>query len=207
MSKTKEYFMAVECSCENSCIITSKEIEKSLRANDPCPQCSDPNIKKFKSLSDQFSLCDINPEFGKCSCGKRSLDSVMAHVLKVMLDLSIDIGKDTLRNGPIPLITPFYTSKNPPFIGKNSLVILDNRLKKEHGEYIVENIEEVKGVLKGSSNDTVGIKDSDSTAISYELLSGCDIRCDILKSPLEPIAINKIQHLSYLEFQDLWKIK
>ncbi|MDR2967604.1 MAG: hypothetical protein LBU74_06615 [Methanobacteriaceae archaeon] len=196
----KEYLMAVECSCENNCMITSKEIEKSLKANDPCPQCKEPNIKKFKPLSDQFSLNDIDNDFGKCSCKKRSLDSVMVHVLKAILDLNIDIGKNTLRNGPTPLITPFYTTKNFPFIGENSLVILDDRLEKEHGKYIVENINEVKGVLKGSSHDTVGIKDSNSPAIVYELLSGCDIRCDILKSPLEPIAINKIQRLSYLEF-------
>jgi hypothetical protein len=192
--------MGIECSCGNSCIITSEEIEKSLSSNDPCPQCSESNIKKFKSLSEQVFLDNINNEFGKCTCGKRPLDSVMAHVLKTMLDLNIDIGKDTLRNGPTPLITPFYTSKNFPFICENSLIILDDRLEKEHGEYITHNIKEVKGVLKGNSNDTVGIKDSNSSAIAYELLSGCDIRCDIIKSPLEPIAINKIQHLSYLEF-------
>ena len=192
--------MEIECSCENNCIITSKEIEKSLLANEPCPQCSIPNIKKFKSLSEQISLDTIDNEVGRCGCGKRSLDWVMAHVLKVILDFNIDIGKDTLRNGPTPLITPFYTSKNHPFIGENSLVILDDRLEKELGEYIVQNVKEVKGVLKGSSHDTVGIKDSNSPAIVYKLLSGCDIRCEIIKSPLKPIAINKIQHLSYLEF-------
>ena len=200
MSKSKEYLMGIKCSCENSCIITRKEIEKSLLANDPCPQCKEANIKKFKPLSEQISLEDIDNEFGKCSCKKRPLDLVMAHVLKVILDLNIDIGKHTLRNGPLPLITPFYTSKTLPFVDKNSLVILDNRLEKEHGKYIIDNVEEVKGVLKGNSNDTVGIKDSSSPAITYDLLSGCDFRCDIFQSPLEPIAINKIQHLTYLEF-------
>lgn len=192
--------MGLECSCENSCIITSKEINKCLSANNPCPKCIKPNIKKFKSLSEQIYLADIDNEFGKCSCGKRSLDSVMVHVLKTILDLNIDIRKDTLRNGPLPLVTPFYTSKNIPFITENTLIILDDRLEKEHGEYIVKNVNEVKGVLKGNSHDTIGIKDSNSSANIYELLSGCDIRCDIVKSPLEPIAINKIQHLSYLEF-------
>ena len=192
--------MAIECSCENNCIITSEMIEKSLLANEPCPQCMEPNIKKFKPLSDQFSLDDIDNEFGRCDCGKRSLDSVMAHVLKVILDLKINIGKDTLRNGPTPLISPLYTLKHSPFIDKNSLLILDDRLEKEHGEYLVKNVEELKGVLKGNSQDTVGIKDSNSRATVYELLSGCDIRCDIIKTQLGPIAINKIQHLSYLEF-------
>ena len=192
--------MGAKCTCENNCIITSEEIEKSISANDPCHQCKKPNIKKFKSLPEQIHLEDIDSEFGKCSCGKRPLDSVMAHILKVILDLNIDIGKNTLRNGPIPLISPLYTSKNTPFIDENSLIILDNRLEKKDGNYIVENIKEVKGVLKGSSHDTVGIKDSSSSAIVYELLSGCGIRCDIVKTPLNPIAINKFQHLSYLEF-------
>ncbi|MCL2157412.1 MAG: methyltransferase [Methanobrevibacter sp.] len=192
--------MEIECSCENSCIITSEKIEKYLSANDPCSKCKEPNIKKFKPLSEQVSLEDIDNDFGRCSCGKRSLDSVMAHVLKVIIDLNVDIGKDTLRNGPIPLITPFYTMTKLPFIDENSLVILDDRLEKKDGEYIVENVKEVKGVLKGSSHDTVGIKDFNSSATVYELLSGCDIRCDIIQSYGKPIAINKIQHLSYLEF-------
>ena len=200
MTKTKKKNMVVKCSCEKNCFITAEKVKKSLLANEPCPLCKDLNIKKFKPLSEQIFIDEIDNEFGRCSCGKRPLDSVMAHILKVISDLNIDIGKDTLRNGPTPLITPFYTLKNRPFIDKNSLVILDDRLEKEHGEFIIQNIEEVKGVLKGSSHDTVGIKDSNSQAIVYELLSGCDIRCDILKTPLGSMTINKIQHLSYLEF-------
>lgn len=192
--------MELKCSCGNSCEININNLKANLNSNEPCDNCKIENIKKFKSIDEQFSLKDIDNNFRKCVCGKRSLDTVMVHVLKIMMDEGIDVGKKTLRNGPVPLINPLYKSNNPPFIGENSLIILDNRLNENYAKKIIKDVEEVKGVLKGSSNNLVGMKDKNSKPSIYKLLSGCDIRCDILKTEVGEIAINKSQHLSYIEF-------
>ncbi len=214
-------------------IIDLDKIEKELKSIKYCPNCENNEkntiknsvnkpLKKFKAIEDQINLEDVDNNFGRCKCGKRPLDLVMTHVLKIMIEEGIDLRKNTLRNGAIPLITPFTSNPNMhKYVSKNSMVILHPKLTKDIANKIIAEINEVKGVLKGNSNDTVGIKDSNSEAIFYNLLAGDDIRCDIIKIPNdnnsstnsssnsqlneyqknnETIAINKIQHLTYLEF-------
>jgi 16S rRNA G966 N2-methylase RsmD len=185
--------------CENNCIIQFSQIKKSLKINKPCPKCININLKKFKPIKNQLCLSNISNEFGRCVCGRRPIDVVMAHILKIMINEGIDINPQTLRNGPIPLVTPL-TSQEMPHLNKNSLIILHPKLNKETAEKIINEVEEVKGVLKGSPNDVIGILDINDKLNEYELLSGCDIRCDILKTQSGKIAINKKQHLVHLEF-------
>ena len=71
---------------------------------------------------------------------------------------------------------------------------------KECAEAIVKEVREVKGVLKGDVRKTVGIKDSDSNPHVYELLAGCDLRCDIIQTPYGALGIYKYQHEIHIEF-------
>jgi len=219
-------------------IKSSKNIKNDFEKVDNCQKCEKIDLKKFKPLEEQINLNKIDNNFKRCVCGKRHLDIAMAHVLKIMIEEDIPLRKHTLRDGAVPLITPFTSSpNNHSYVGKDSLVILHPHLNKKVANIIIKEVNEVKGVLKGYPNDTVGIKDKKSEAITYELLKGSDIRCDIVKIPkntslkpknnsleskntslkpknnsLKPkntslensnediIAINKIQHLTYLEF-------
>ncbi|MBZ9570792.1 50S ribosomal protein L11 methyltransferase [Methanobrevibacter sp. TMH8] len=184
-------------------LMNLENISKTLKNKNECINCKKESyieIKKFKPLDEQLDLEKLDDDFGRCSCGKRHIDISMAQILKIMKEEDIEFRRFNLRNGPIPLLTTMYSNKNEPFIEKNSLIILYPTLTKKIANRIIDEVSEVKGVIKGDPKDTVGIIDTDYEAISYELLTGSDIRCDIVKSPAGEIVINKIQHLSYLEF-------
>ncbi|KZX15515.1 ribosomal protein L11 methyltransferase [Methanobrevibacter cuticularis] len=191
--------MELKCSCNNNCIIHSKDIEKRIKDAAPCSKCVIITLKKFKQLSDQICVSAINNEFGRCVCGKRSIDITMAHILKIMVDEGIDPKSFNLRNGAIPLSTPLESEQNPQ-LTENSLIILHPDFNEKIAKRIMDEVKEVKGVLKGNSKDIVGIIDIGDECSSYELLAGCDFRCDIIKTPLGAIAINKKQHAVHLEF-------
>lgn len=183
-------------------IINTENIHNSLKKTQKCPECEinlPIKIKKFKNIDEQVNLCDIDDEFGRCSCGKRHLDIIMTHVLKIMKDEKIELRNYNLRNGPVPLITPLTNHPNI-YLKKNSMIILHTALTKHIAEIILDEVSEIKGVLKGNSRETVGKVDSNCEETSYKILKGNDIRCDIIQSPLGKIAINKVQHLSYIEF-------
>lgn len=166
----------------------------------PCSNCKAEKIRKFSPLAEQINLDEIDNNFGSCKCGKRQLDIVMAHVLKVMIDEGIKDKKANLRNSCIPLVTPGYLTNSVPYLPENSLVILSNEMNKECAERIVKEVREVKGVLKGDARKTVGIKDSDSDPHVYELLAGCDLRCDIIQTPYGALGVYKYQHEIHIEF-------
>jgi hypothetical protein len=97
-------------------------------------------------------------------------------------------------------VTPGYPTDSIPYLPKDSLVILSNEVDKGCAETIVKEVGEVKGVLKGDIRKTVGIKDSDSNPHVYELLAGCDLRCDIIQTPYGALGIYKYQHEIHIEF-------
>jgi len=65
---------------------------------------------------------------------------------------------------------------------------------------IINEIPEVKGVLKGDINQTVGVMDSDSAPYVYKLLAGCDMRCDVVLNSYGALCIYKNQSEIHVEF-------
>lgn len=165
-----------------------------------CEKESNFGIKKFKPIDEQLDLEKLDDDFGRCSCGKRHIDIAMTQILKIMKEENINFRRFILRNGPIPLLTTMHSNKNEPYVRKKSLIILHPELTKKIAKRIIDEVSEVKGIIKGDPNVTVGLIGIDSEPIHYKLLEGGDIRCDIIESPKGEIFINKIQHLSYLEF-------
>lgn len=193
--------MKIKCRCEDTCIRpVSEALEDIELFYKPCTDCKTENIKKFSPLAEQINLDEIDSRFGSCKCGKRHLDTVMAHVLKVMIDEGIKDKKANLRNACVPLVTPGYPTNYIPHLPEDSLVILSNEIDKRCAEEIVKEIGEVKGVLKGDIRKTVGLKDSDSNPHIYELLAGCDLRCDVIQTPYGSLGIYKYQHEIHIEF-------
>ncbi len=193
--------MEIECTCGFRCVEdapTTLEHVKQLYT--PCNKCKDPKLKKFKPLKDQLNLVKLNSNSGLCICGKRHLDQVMAHTLKIMIDEGVREEKSTLRNTCTPLITPAYPITSAPYLSHKSMVILAEGITKKCAERIIDEVPEIKGVLKGDIKQTVGVKDSNSSPHVYKLLAGCDMRCDIVLTPYGPLCIYKNQAEIHVEF-------
>ncbi len=193
--------MELICKCGNNCLKSASSIFNII--NDfytPCGSCKDFKLKKFSPLNGQMDLENLNADFGRCDCGKRHLDVVMAHILKLMMEEDIKSEESTLRNVCVPLITPAYPTNSVPHLPENSMVILSGEVDNKCAQRIIKEIPEIKGVLKGNLTDTVGIKASKSTPTTYELLAGCDLRCDIINTPWETICIYKYQRQIHIEF-------
>lgn len=193
--------MELKCKCGSTCIRTAEEILfQAKEAFTPCNQCKTISIKKFSPLSDQIDLKTIDSQFERCSCGKRHLDITVAHVLKLMIDEELQNKISTLRNTCVPLITPAYPIQTIPYLGENSLIVLSPKMNQQCADRILEEIPEVKAVIKGETRQTVGIKDSSHEPHVYETLAGCDMRCDIINTPQGPICLHKDQSEIHIEF-------
>jgi len=149
---------------------------------------------------EQIDLDLLDADYGRCKCGRRHLDLVVGHVLKILIENGSRDKKSTLRNCCTPLITPAYPSTTVPYLSKNSVVILTDNITKNSAEKIVAEVPEVKGVIKGDIKEVVGIKDAHSQPNVYELLSGCDMRCDIVSTLNGPLCIYRKQSEIHLEF-------
>jgi hypothetical protein len=203
MSKMTVLFknMDIRCSCGNDCIKSGEEILKGLKNQYlPCKSCKTDDLKKFLPLKEQIELENIDNQWKLCKCGRRHLDHVMAHILKIMVEEGQRNINSTLRHVGTPLITPGYPLKGPPYLEKDSLILLTDDIDEKCSLRIYEEVPEVKGVLKGDLRVTVGVKDSESSPHTYQLLAGCDLRCDILETPSGPICIYKKQGQIHLEF-------
>jgi len=193
--------MEMRCRCGDKCIRPISETLKDIELfYKPCNNCKIGKIKKFSPLAEQINLDEIDNYFGSCKCGKRHLDIVISHVLKIMIDEGVKDKKANLRNSCVPLVTPGYPTDSVPYLPKDSLVILSNEMDKRCAERIIKEVGEVSGVLKGDIRKTVGIKDSDSNPHVYELLAGCDLRCDIVQTPSGALGIYKYQREIHIEF-------
>ncbi len=188
------------CQCGKDCLKSAKIMRASFKNFfKPCENCKKYKFKKYSPLKNQIELKELNANFGMCICGKRHLDVVMAHVLKIMIDEGIKTEGSTLRGVCVPIITPAYPLDSVPYLSENSLVILSEEMDKICAEKIIKEVPEIKGVLKGDLKDIVGIKDSNSIPNTYDLLGGCDLRCDIVKTPWGIVYIYKYQGKMHIE--------
>jgi hypothetical protein len=194
--------MDIKCRCKGECIKEPPEILKNLKsAYYPCESCTEWNFKKFIPLKMQLDPAQkIDRSWGRCVCGRRHLDVVMAHILKIMQEEGVKDEESTLRKACVPLITPAYPLDNVPYLLKNSLVILSADITKKCAKKIFDEVPEVKGVLRGDLKNTVGIKESKSSPVLYELLAGCDMRCDVFQTPFGSLLIYKHQGEIHIEF-------
>ncbi len=193
--------MKLVCPCGSVCIKNALDVSNDVKDSFlPCNDCTDPKFKKFKPLKNQISLEKLDMNYGNCKCGKRHLDTVMAHILKIMIDEGVRGEESALRNSCTPLITPAYPINSIPWLHEDSMVVLAEGMNIKCAERIHNEIPEVKGVLKGSVRETVGVKDSNSLPRVYELLAGCDMRCDSVSTPYGDIFIYRNQAKIHIEF-------
>ena len=147
----------------------------------------------------------IYSESGRCkNCGKRHIDLVIGNVLTLLKDIGLFPEDAALKEVGTPLIAFGYQVPYPPRLGKKSLILIVDSITKEVSDVIIAEIPEIKGIIKrtGHPSKSIGILDTDSKPHTYELLSGCDMRCDVISSTFGELCIYKNQSKVHIEFNN-----
>lgn len=177
------------------------DVDKKIKSLNECEKCRDVQIKKFSPLRELINFEDYDGEYMRCECGKRPLDIVMSHILKIMIESEIVPQKATLRrNSPVPLSDFYYSNLNPQFIQKNTLILLHNDFTPEVASRLISEVPEVKCVLKGSPQNLAGQKDKDSTINHFEILEGDDTQINVMRTLLgDKVILAKNQSKHHIE--------
>ncbi|MCE8422538.1 MAG: methyltransferase [Candidatus Methanoperedens sp.] len=193
----------VKCpTCGGNCVLPAQEVLDNIYymyiACRYCPP--DPFLNKSAPFHEHIGSDD-----GRCKkCGKRHLDLVMGHVLTILKQKEIYPDDAALKDVGTPLIAYGYQIPYPPRLGSKSLVLIMDSVTRDSADKIIAQVPEIKGVIKrsGSQSQSVGILDTDSKPHTYELLSGCDMRCDVISSLFGELTIYRNQSLIHIEFNN-----
>lgn len=182
-------------------MIGKENLADKVKSIEACEKCRDVQIKKFSPLKDLIDFDELDSDYMRCECGKRPLDVVMSHILKIMIEEKIVKENATLRrNSPIPLSGFYYSSLNPQFIGRDMLILVHPDFTKKVALRVMDEVPEVRGVLKGSGRDVVGQFDRDSDINHFELLAGDDTQTNVMRTLLgEKIILTKSQSKQHIE--------
>lgn len=136
-----------------------------------------------------------------CSCGKRFIDNVFAHLYAIFVREGYFTGKEALREVGTPLVHPGFPLSSPPFLPVHSLVLLSRKADRKLASLIVSEIPEIRAVVQ-YGNFTPGVIDPDlvSPPKTYDLLAGCDVRADIYPTSAGPIVLYQQQSKIHIEF-------
>ena len=181
--------------CGEDCIKNASEI-LALRHEifKPCPDCSGRTFDKQVPLPD----ISIAPP---CSCGKRFIDEVFAHVYAIRIEEGDLNRQDPLRAAGIPLIHPGFAMASAPYLPEKSLVLLSHTITRQTADRLMAEVPEMRGVVK-CGDFVPGIEDIDLDGIPevHTLLAGCDVRANIFTAQTEPIVVYKQQSTMHIEF-------
>ena len=177
------------------------DINEKIDSFSECENCRDIQIKKFSPLKDLINFDDYDGDFMRCECGKRPLDIVMSHILKIMIECEIVPENATLRrNSPVPLSSFYFSSLNPQFIQEKSLILLHQDFTPEVASRLIGEVPEVACVLKGSPRDVAGQLNRDSSISHFEILEGDDTQINVMRTLLgDKIVLVKNQSRHHIE--------
>ena len=181
--------------CEMDCVESAKDLLATLPTIFlPCADCSMRTLDKRSPLP---MLEYAEP----CSCGKRFIDEVFAHMYVIMVEEGDLNQTDPLIAVGSPLVHPGFAMDRPPFLPEKSLVLLTTRVTKITAERLVMEVPELRGVVK-KGDFVPGITNSDLHSVPkvYELLAGCDVRADVFPLWTGPMVMYKQQSLIHIEF-------
>jgi hypothetical protein len=181
--------------CEMDCITPAKDLLAALPSVFlPCTDCSMRNLDKRSPLQ---SLEYAQP----CSCGKRFIDEVFAHMYVIMVEEGDLKRTDPLIAVGTPLVHPGFAMDRPPFLPEKSLVLLTAQTTKTTAERLFLEVPELRGVVKkGDFVPGITSPDLHSVPKVYELLAGCDVRADVYPLRTGPMVMYKQQSLIHIEF-------
>jgi hypothetical protein len=186
----------MECpACGSDCVQSAPEILRDLPVKFlPCKKCSMRILDKRKPLP--------LPEYGEpCSCGKRFIDEVFAHMYVIMQEEGDLTSHDPLIAVGSPLIHPGMVMDRPPFLPAKSLILLSGKVHEKAARRIVCEVPEIRGVVKTAAYIPGLVSfDPNQTPQVYSLLAGCDVRADIYPLATGPLVIYKQQSRIHVEF-------
>jgi hypothetical protein len=200
---TVNSFHSLKCpTCNGDCILPAEKVlDDILSMYMACSQCPpDPMLVKNVPISEK-----IDNNSGKCpGCKKRHLDFVIGNVLTILKEKGLFPHDAALREVGTPLISFGYRIPYPPRLKDKTLVLIMDSVTKGSARQIVEKVPEVKGVIKrkGMQSQSIGILDTNSSPHTYELLFGCDMRCDVVSSLFGELCIYKNQSFIHIEFNN-----
>ncbi|MCX6688601.1 MAG: hypothetical protein NTZ39_02745 [Methanoregula sp.] len=181
--------------CGTDCVRSATEILATLPTIFlPCPECS------LRVLDKRAPL--LSREYAPpCSCGKRFIDEVFAHLYIIMVEEGDLLASDPLIAVGTPLVHPGFVMDRPPFLPANSLLLLSRCVTKKTAQRLVDEVPELKGVVK-TGDFTPGIASPDLQSVPrvYELMAGCDVRADVFPLRTGPLVIYKQQSRIHIEF-------
>jgi hypothetical protein len=181
--------------CEMDCVESAKDLLATLPTIFiPCADCSLRILDKSSPLP---TLEYAEP----CSCGKRFIDEVFAHMYVIMVEEGDLSQTDPLIAVGSPLVHPGFAMDRPPFLPEKSLVLLTTRATKITAERLVLEVPELRGIVK-KGDFVPGITNPDLHSVPkvYELLAGCDVRADVFPLWTGPMVMYKQQSLIHIEF-------
>ncbi len=192
----------MKCYCDSNCIKDKNSVLDNIQSlYKGCSSCSNKKLKKSIPLKRQIKLSKIDVNYGLCSsCGKRHIDYVMAHVLKIMISQKQISDSSSIRNVGVPLITPAINLTYSPYLSEKSLVIITKFCDEITADKIIEEVPEIKAIICGDTDITIGKLNENESSVNYDLLCGCDIRCDIQNTDFGPILIYKKQSKLHIEY-------
>ncbi len=186
-------------------------IDLSKKTNEliECEDCVDTSIKKFSPLKEVIDFNELDEGYLRCICGKRPLDIVMSHILKIMIEEKVVPETANLRhNSPVPLLSFYHSTLNPQFIGENLLILVHPDFTKNSSSRLIKEVPEVKCVLKGDPQNLVGQLDKDSDINHFEILDGDDTQINVMITLLdEKIIILKNQSKHHIEVAMTTEVK
>ncbi len=188
--------------CGSDCVRDPEKVLDGLfQMYMACRSCPpDPLYDKNEPIYEK-----IDSRTGKCTkCGRRHLDNVTGHVLTLLKEGGLFPHDAALKEVGTPLIAFGYQVPYPPRLQEKSLVLIMDSVTQELAHKITSKVPEIKGVIKrtGNPSKSIGLRDTDSTPHIYELLSGCDMRCDVVASTFGELCIYKNQSRIHIEFNN-----
>ena len=160
--------------CGSDCVHQAPEILKDIPTRFlPCARCSMRILDKRVPLP--------APEYAEpCSCGKRFIDEVFAHMYVIMQEEGDLTSRDPLIAVGSPLVHPGFAMDRPPFLPAKSLLLLSGKVQEKAARRIFAEVPEIRGVVK-TADYIPGLVSLDEETVPrvYALLAGCDVRADI----------------------------
>ena len=188
--------------CKGNCVLPAETIlDELFDMYIACGSC--PPEPVFDKSTPFHETIDENS--GRCQeCGKRHIDYVIGNVLTLLKERGFFPDDAPLKDVGTPLIAVGFQIPYPPRLGNDSLILIMDSVTAELAGEIIRSIPEIKGVIKrtGSQSQSIGILDTDSTPHTYELLAGCDMRCDVVASSFGELCIYKNQSKIHIEFNN-----
>lgn len=173
-----------------------------------CPVCSEslPNAGEvLNGLDRRFAPCPdcatgrldprIPPHGGNepCTCGRRSIDHVMAAIHAVFVDEGRLAPQAPLAGVGSPLLHPLFPMSRLPFLPPGSLILLSRHATPASARRLLLEIPELKGVVL----DRHLVPGVGGTC--HELLAGCDLYAEARFTPGGPLVLFKQVSTCHIE--------